>query len=282
VLGARPQETQDDSGFTYLGRHFRSPDGAIPGALGGALQEFGSFSVLTLPADNGCWSVTLVTRSGDRPLLGLRDVDRWTNVISSLPTVAHWIDAEPLEDRIVTISKIEDRHRDLCPDGSPVVTGIVAVADAWGCTNPSVGRGASIGMLHAQALRDTLREVGVSRPVVFSEAFAAATASTVFPWFSSTLSFDRHRLAEMVADAEGTVYDPGDSNYEMSKALKSAAMKDPDVFRAFMAVVGVLELPEVALSRPGVFEKVLELGADWRTDPTFGPKRDELVAMATV
>jgi 2-polyprenyl-6-methoxyphenol hydroxylase-like FAD-dependent oxidoreductase len=169
ALGVRrPPEVLDDSGFTYLGRHFRSADGELPVSLGGALQEFGSISVLTLPADNGSWSVTLVTRSGDRALLGLRDIDRWTKVVRSLPSVAHWIDADPIEDRVVTITKIEDRQRDLSVDGVPLMTGIVAVADAWACTNPSGGRGASIGMMHAQGLRDTLREVGVDQPLLVS------------------------------------------------------------------------------------------------------------------
>lgn len=282
ALGARrPEEQLDDSGFIYLGKHFRARDGQLPAALGPGLQAFGSISVLTLPADNGTWSVTLVARSGDRALLGLRDLDRWENVVRSLPTVAHWIDAEPIEDRVVTITKIEDRHRDLCPGGTPVATGIVAVADAWACTNPSVGRGASIGMLHAQVLRDTLRQVGPDHQAKFAEAFGAATAATVEPWYRSTLSFDRHRLAEMAAEADGETYDPGDPTYDMTKALAVASMKDPDVFRAVMDITGVLELPEVALGRPGVFEKISELGADWRDQPPFGPNRDELVAMAT-
>ena len=67
-IGARrPEEQLDDSGFIYLGRHFRSGDGQLPASLGPGLQAFGSISVLTLPADNGCWSVTLVARSATGP-----------------------------------------------------------------------------------------------------------------------------------------------------------------------------------------------------------------------
>ena len=78
----------------------------------------------------------------------------------SLPLVAHWLDGQPLDDRRSDIVKIEDRHRDFVVDGRPVATGVVAVGDAWACTNPSRGRGASIGMLHALALRQTLRTLG--------------------------------------------------------------------------------------------------------------------------
>ena len=261
ALGARPPaEEVEDSGFIYLARHFRSRDGQMPFALGPLLQSYGSISVLTLPADNATWSVTLVARSGDRALLGLKDVARWESVVRSLPTVAHWIDGDPIEDRIITMAKIEDRHRDLRPDGVPVATGVLAVADAWACTNPSVGRGASIGMLHAQTLRDTLRDTGPDRPGELSEAFAVATADIVEPWFQRTLAFDRHRLAEMAAEAEGVPYEPDDPAYEMTGALAEASSRDPDVLRGFLDIVGALELPGNVMARPGMFEKVIEYG----------------------
>jgi 2-polyprenyl-6-methoxyphenol hydroxylase-like FAD-dependent oxidoreductase len=281
ALGARrPEDEVEDSGFIYFGRHFRSRDGQLPVALGPGLQPYGSISALTLPADNGSWAVTLVARSGDRALLGLKDPLRWERAVRALPTVAHWLEGDPIEDSVVTISKIEDRHRDLRSDGVPVATGVVAVADAWACTNPSLGRGASIGMLHAQALRDTLRHSGPDDPATFSEAFATATEATVEPWYRSTLSFDRHRLAEMAAFAEGTTYDPGDPEYEMTMALALAASRDPDAFRATLDIAFVLELPEVALARPGLVDKVIEHGAAWRDEPAFGPDRAALVALA--
>jgi hypothetical protein len=135
-------------------------------------------------------------------------------------------------------------------------------------------------MLHAQALRDTLRQTGLDDPAAFSESFAAATEATVEPWYRATLSFDRHRLAEMSALAEGTTYDPGDPVYEMTQALALATPRDPDAFRAFLDVALVLELPEVALARPGLFEKVVALGGGWRDEPEFGPDRATLVALA--
>ena len=276
----RPDDDVADSGFIYLGRHFRSRDGQLPVSLGPALQPYGSISVLTLPADNNSWSVTLIARSGDRALLGLRDLQRWEEVVRSLPTAAHWLEGDPIEERIVMMAKIEDRHREMRPGGTPVATGILAVADAWACTNPSVGRGASIGMAHAQALRDTLRQTGPDHPAELSEAFASATEATVEPWYQGTLSFDRHRLAEMEAFAEGTTYDPGDPEYEITSALAVASSKDPDVFRALIDVVSVLELPETVLARPGMFDKVIALGADWRDEAPIGPDRDKLVAMA--
>ena len=121
--GPAPGDEVDDSGFIYLGRHFRSRDGQLPVALGPVLQSYGSISALMLAGDNDTWAVTLVARSGDRALLGLKDTARWERTVRALPTVAHWLDGDPIEDRIVTMAKIEDRHRDLHPGGVPVATG---------------------------------------------------------------------------------------------------------------------------------------------------------------
>ena len=104
------------------------------------------------------------------------------------------------------MAKIEDRHRRFTVDGVPVATGVAAVADSWACTNPSLGRGAPLGLLHCLALRDTLRATGVDDPAAFSAAWARATDAAVEPWYRATLSFDRHRLAEIDAEIRGERY----------------------------------------------------------------------------
>jgi hypothetical protein len=62
--------------------------------------------------------------------------------------------------------------------------------------------------------------------------------------------------------------------------LGAASGQDPDVFRGLLDIAGVLTLPDDVMSRPGMFEKVIELGSAWRDEPAFGPTRDELVALA--
>lgn len=63
--GRPPEEDVEDSGFVYYGRHHRSDDGSLPVPLGGALQNCGSVSSLTLGADNGHWAVIVVARADD-------------------------------------------------------------------------------------------------------------------------------------------------------------------------------------------------------------------------
>jgi hypothetical protein len=45
-----------------------------------------------------------------------------------------------------------------------------------------------------------------------------------------------------------------------------------------LKVAAVLACPDEVLAPPGVFEKVVELGANWRDEPTFAPTRAELLA----
>jgi 2-polyprenyl-6-methoxyphenol hydroxylase-like FAD-dependent oxidoreductase len=279
-IGARPPAEQlEDSGFVYYGRYFRSADGSVPPGLGPLLQHHGSISTLTLPADNGSWGVGIIASAGDAPLRALRHVDRWETVIKSLPLVAHWLDGEPLGDGVDVMAKIEDRWRSFSPDGSPVATGVLTVGDAWACTNPSVGRGASLATMHAVGLRDLLREQGLDDPLALAARWHDVTESTVGPWYRETLQGDRFRLAEIEAVNRGEVYDPGDPAYELTKALEVAAGQDGDVLRAFARIAGVIEPAQAVFADPALVEKVVTLGADWRNAPSLAPSRSDLLGL---
>jgi len=273
----RPEEELEDSGFVYYGRHFRSADGSLPAVMGPYLQAYGSVSVLTLPADNGTWGVALVASARDSALRAVRHTDRWEAVVRSLPLAAHWLDGEPLENEVVVMAKIEDRHRSFVVDGTPVATGVLPVGDSWACTNPSVGRGASIGLIHAVALRDLLRSAP-SGALDVASAWHDVTEETVEPLYRATLTFDRNRLAEIEALGRGVEFDGG-PEWEISQALQHAASLDPDCVRAFADVAGLTAQPAEVLADEAVFAKVIELGAGWRDAPPFGPDRAQLLAL---
>ena len=128
-------------------------------AVGGALTPLGSISLLTLPGDNDTWSVTIFVATGDQPLKNLRHEEQWMKAIRACPLHAHWLDGEPITS-VLAMSGIADRYRRFVVDGTPVATGFVGVADAWACTNPSAGRGLTVGFLHALRLRDAVRAHG--------------------------------------------------------------------------------------------------------------------------
>jgi 2-polyprenyl-6-methoxyphenol hydroxylase-like FAD-dependent oxidoreductase len=280
AVGARPvREQRDDCGFVYYARHFRSGDGSIPPLFGPPLQAYDSVSTLTLPADNGTWGVGLITSARDTPSRRCRDADTWTEVMASFPLVAHWVDAEPITD-VAVMAGIEDRQRDFVVDGMPVATGIVPVGDASACTNPSVGRGCTIGLMHAVALRDLVREHDLADSLAVALAWDEMTQTRVAPFVRETIHFDRHRLAEIEAHCDGRPYETDDEEWMLGEAFAAASGLDPDVFRSFLEMIALYAPRADVLARPGIADRVRELTRA-PVDPLPGPSHDELTALLT-
>ena len=239
--GAAPlHEETEPSGFLYYTRYFRSTGGGPPEPRDRLLAAMGSVSILTLPGDNGTWSVTLFGSSDDRPLTQLRDADRWTSVVAACPLHAHWLDGEPIT-RVMPMAGVLDRYRRLVVNDHPVVTGVALVADAWACTNPSLGRGVALGLAHAARLRDVVKtERG--DPEAFALAWDHVTETELTPWYRATVALDRARLAEIEAiRTGGALPRPSGPAAALGAALARAMPHDPDIFRAFTEIVGCLK-----------------------------------------
>ena len=273
--GQPPREERADSGFAYYSRHYRAADGRLPDGRDAWLTHQDSVCAIMLPADNGTWAVGLTVASRDRELRALRHVAVWEAAVRGYPAARHWIDAEPITD-VAVMGGIDDRRREFVVDGVPVVTGLVAVGDAWACTNPSLGRGLSLGAMHAVVLRDVLAGVGVVDPASLVLRFAAETDARVGPYLEATLSFDRHRLAEMEAAAVGSVYRPDDPGWARTCALWAGARQDPVLARTLATIGSVLATPAEALADPVLVERLRpHLG---RPHLAPGPDRAELIA----
>jgi hypothetical protein len=233
-------------------------------------------SCLTLPADNGTWSVTLIASSRDAAMRDVRDPQRFESVVKLLPLAAHWLDGEPIDETVAFMGKIEDRIRDFAPGGEPVATGVLAVADSWACTNPSLGRGASLGLVHAVALRDLLRQTEADNPARLPTDWAEVTSAEAEPWFRSTVDYDRHRLAEIQADIEGRPYASEDEEWSLVKGVETHSMMDGDILRANLDVAMVLRTPAEVFSD----EKLVNLLEERRADQAapMGPERSQVLA----
>jgi 2-polyprenyl-6-methoxyphenol hydroxylase-like FAD-dependent oxidoreductase len=274
AVGVRgPEQERADCGFVYYAMHLR---GAMPSTTTLILQHYTSLSIVTLPGDSDTWSIVLTTSSRDRELRALREPKVFDAVLAQYPYAAHWRDGVPISG-VEVMAGIEDRLRRLAVDGAPVATGVVAIGDAWGATNPSLGRGASIGLLHAGVLREVLGEAGAGDAVGFATAFAARTQQAVEPFYQATLWYDRHRLAELDADALGIAYQPGDQRWTVSKALYAAALQDADLVRAQASLGWELKLPDEVFAVPGVVERTMAVGAGAPQYPLGGPDRAALL-----
>jgi 2-polyprenyl-6-methoxyphenol hydroxylase-like FAD-dependent oxidoreductase len=275
AAGASPPfEEAAESAFAYYTRFFRASSGGVPAYQSGIITHFHTFSLLLLPGDSNTWSVTLFTIAADVPLRALRDPARWEALVGACPAHAHWLDGEPITD-ILTFGGVTDRYRRFVVDGSPVATGIVAVGDAWACTNPIQGRGMTIGLMHAVGTAEVVN-AHLDDPPTLANAHDAMTESRVTPWYRSTVEFDRQRTSQITAAINGW---PPPRRGGPAEALETAMLYDPELFRAGIEIVAVLALPETVFARPGMVERIVAL-ADIHEPPTpAGPTRDELLRM---
>jgi 2-polyprenyl-6-methoxyphenol hydroxylase-like FAD-dependent oxidoreductase len=279
--GATPfEEEAEDSGFIYYSRFFGpSNGGGMPAPRAPLLSPLGTFSVLTLPGDSGTWSVTLYFAAGDRPLKALRDPDRWTAVMQACPLHAHWLEGVPLGG-VEALGGIQDRRRRMVSGGEPVATGVAAVADAWACTNPSLGRGIALGLAHTSLLRDVVRE-HLDSPRELALAWDDVTERELTPWYEATVAVDRARLTEMEALRNGHAPPAAsDMPSRLRDGLPMAMSCDADAFRAGLEIAGCLTLPREVFSRPGLAERILGIAGERGAAALPAPSREQLVALA--
>ncbi len=266
-----PHLESEDSGFVYYTQYLRGPE--QPALMGPALTSLGSISILTLRSDNGTWSVTVFGSSSDKTLRPLRDPDVFERVVRAFPRHAHWLDGERISG-IETMAGVVDKYRRYVRDGRPLATGVVAAGDAWACTNPSAGRGISIGLIHAQTLRDVARE-GLDDAEAFALRFDEATETGVTPFYRNQIAADRVRFAEMEAIRRGEDPAPPDP---MMAAVAVAAGQDPDVYRGVIETLTCLALPQEVFARPEIQAAVApHLGS--LPHRATGPDRAELEAL---
>ena len=273
--GRAPYEEEEDSGFVYYGRYVRVPDTAeMPGP---GLNEFGSIGSIVLPADHQTLGIGLIACGNDAPLRKLRHEEPWRRVLSALPGGDQMLECEPISD-LNAMGGIEDRYRRFVVDGAPVATGVVAVADAWAATNPTLGRGIALGTMHALLLRDEIR-ARLDDPADFCIAWDATTERELTPWYRSTVWHDRHKLHDY-EEAAG-VRDPEDDvMWNRFAALGRMMNGDLDVAMRFLDRSGfLLEPPERLLDDPELVAKLdAVLAADGAADDA-GPTRAQLLEL---
>jgi 2-polyprenyl-6-methoxyphenol hydroxylase-like FAD-dependent oxidoreductase len=282
AIGARrPREEREQLGFVYYARHFRIvSDDAAP--LATALIDFEGLSLLVTPADGRTFSVLFSCAANDRELRALRDEQVWERVLALFPDLARARAASEPITSVQVMSGAEDRHLTFVHDGTPIATGVVAVGDAATRTNPSLGRGSSIGLTHASVLRDVLREVGAERPERLVLRFAEACEAEVVPLYRRTLAYDRSRMAEIQADIAGTLHPPASPGWSATWALATLSAKDATIMRAYLRTVFHILEPRTALDEPGVRATFDELAPTLPRYPRTPTRAQVLAAIHAV
>ena len=193
------------------------------------------------------------------------------------PLQAHWLQGRPITD-VLPMAGVLDRYRRFVVDGRPIVTGVAAVGDAWACTNPSAGRGISLGLMHAQLLRSVVAN-HLDEPAAFATAWHEAGEREVAPYFWAQIEADRRRLAEIDALRDGAEPPAPDP---VVRTFLAAMTRDADVFRAGLEMRMCLATPESVFARPGFADKVraaaegVEVPTNARPRPRHPPRPRQL------
>ena len=99
---ASPQVEAEEHGFVYYTRYFSGDE--PPAMIGPPLAPMGTFSLLTLPGDNGTWSATIWAAAAHTVLRKVRDPDAFTKVLQACPLHAHWLNGQPITEVLAMAS----------------------------------------------------------------------------------------------------------------------------------------------------------------------------------
>lgn len=274
-LGVELPESSIDAGTVYFSRFYRADHAADFGFRGG----FGAGLIAgVIGADAGTFSITAVVDKNDRELRQhLNDSARFDATMRLLPELADVAAASgvPIHPVHCMTGLVNRRREFTTSDGEPRIAGVVACGDVHTCTNPAYGRGMSLALRQATLIADSITE---ARDLIdLSRRYEAECEETVAPWYRFSLLTDQMRT---MATGDGLSSAPdGDGLL----GLMAGAGSDPELMRAALRVLNLLDLPEVLLAslpelqaRVQLLPRPHERGARPRR---HGPTREQLLAV---
>lgn len=280
--GAEVRRWRQDAGIVYMSRFYRWHSGGrwpLPGERTGF--DLGFLGGAAFRGDGATFSLTLAPRADDRELLRrLREASGFTAAASSLPALADLVDPErstPISE-VHTMGNLANATHHFVRDGRPTVLGLHALGDAHTRTNPVHGRGCSLALMHAEALRSSFSE-HPDDPIARALHFEDATSRIIGPWFRAAVARD----ARPTAPPRGTATPALELADRLQRTLTRAIQVDPVVRRAYRRTFHMLEAPDHLMTEPDVCARVLEVDERLGDDPTptaAGPSRDAVLAAA--
>ncbi|MFI0967522.1 NAD(P)/FAD-dependent oxidoreductase [Streptomyces sp. NPDC021080] len=201
IGGPRPRETAQSCGFSYIAQEFAlGGDSRFPSLRAPVVYELDFATVLAFPGDNGRFHLSTTVSSHDPARTRLLERSVYLRFLDSVAPVRDWLDgATPVGDPM-PMAGLENRYRSLVVAKTPLVTGFVLVGDACVQTNPTFGRGVSLGLAHARTVADQLGRFDRDSEDWATETHAA-TERCLGQWFEQQVATDAARLAELAGGA---------------------------------------------------------------------------------
>jgi 2-polyprenyl-6-methoxyphenol hydroxylase-like FAD-dependent oxidoreductase len=198
AAGARPvPQTVQACGFTYIAHEFElGPGQDFPDLRAPAVFELDYATVLAFPGDNRRFHLSTTVSVHDPLRRRLLEPETYRRFLAAVDPVTPWLGRALPVGVPYPMAGLENRYRRLWDERGPVATGITAIGDACLQTNPTFGRGVSLGFAQARLLARRLDRQGED-PGDWAAGTAAALDALLAPWFGLQLATDSARSAEL-------------------------------------------------------------------------------------
>ncbi|MGH3670370.1 MAG: FAD-dependent monooxygenase, partial [Pseudonocardiaceae bacterium] len=268
--------------FTRFYR-LRSP-GVLPGPLNRGNAAGGiwdHYAAVAHPCDNGTFAVTLGVSTADRATTALSRPGPFTAAACLSPYLAPWTDAKTAVPftGVRPITMPPNILRPTAGPGQRPVAGLFPVGDAVCVTDPLLGRGMSLALLHAFRLADLLD----AHPAVGEQQSerAAQLADELFrPWYEQAVHDGVVRDRLWRARAAGIAPPPPASavtGRPTPAAVAAAAMTDATVWRGVTRFLMSLTAPAEIFDDAAFRDRVRAAPADDAPAGPRSPTRTELL-----
>jgi 2-polyprenyl-6-methoxyphenol hydroxylase-like FAD-dependent oxidoreductase len=241
-LGCPWPETRDPCDAMYFTRHHRVDPAAAPPMPGIAeVHVFPRFVQLLFLGDNDTAMLAFAALHRDPLLKRLRHDGAYEALLAEHHDLADWRAALTPAGPVFAIGALDNRLRRLVRDGQPVLRGLFPVGDTLAMTNPTRGRGVSMGLAAAGTLADLIEEHGTSPAGLDGVALAldAWVGEVLAVWYREAAAADAATVAMLRAAVDGTGVPGNAPSVELpaghpvtAEELERAAGHDPQVVRA--------------------------------------------------
>lgn len=277
-IGAGVETFSEHDGFTYSSRWFRTHSGSIDGfgqsLFGGMAPGLVS---LIFPGEAGVFGVAMVGMGSDKALRKLRDGQVFMDVARRMPGLTDCVDPDvsaPIGD-VIPMASIQNRSLRFWAEGRPSVVGMVNIGDSVMSTNPSLGRGMAIAALMSKDLRDVIRSTEDPEELVLR--FDEVKEQRYLPYLADAVQSDADLRAMFTATASGVTAPAPPSD---RAAVGRASLVDMTVWRRWIEVNQLFEIPSSCLADPELVEHARSVAADMPPAP-MAMTRQELVDTLT-
>lgn len=256
----RPPVEGGPCGQSYVSRMYETLPGVEPLESFFPLGEYyDGYLAIAFPQDAGTLSALVVRASEDKGWEPLWRNAGYDKAVAQIPVLAPWTDPArfaPITD-VMRGGTLTNTYRG---QGTPPPA-VVFVGDSVCTTNPSAGRGVTLGLWQAGKL---LELVAAGEDV--GPAFDAWCLAEIKPWFDDHVRNDAYELL-------------GDLDVEAplpSAVVTQASSELPSLMPAVGPYLGMMCSPTVLHDVEEPVRELLRSG--WRPSFSEGPSRDALLA----